>query len=241
MAWAHIQGHHATDAGTSGTYTVAGSAVGSGNTVVGYFTIGSPNVTDILSITDNQSNTYTIVSKTSDGPKNQSFCLFYCINITNAPTTLTFNYTNGISAVFAMWDEFSGSTSTSAIDGTASRVQVSPGTGTDAVSTGSTFGNSGDLIYGVTLDDGFATTISIGTGFTLAQNDNADGSFFGLSIVSEFKTASGASDVTFTIAATGDMDTAGLAITPGAAVVPFGWSQINNDNYNRGIQQILAY
>lgn len=215
-AWAHVQGHHLTDTGTTGTLNIVGSAVASGDIVVGFATVGSPNTADILSVTDNQGNSYTLIAAVGDATAGQSFAMFYKVNITNGPTTITLHYTSGLSSVVAFWDEFSGGSSGSAIDGSNSRVMATPGTGTDGVSTGGTFGASGDIIYGAAMEDaGPNTTFTVGTGFATATNDNSDGTFFGISLYTEFKTASAASDVTYTIGTTSRLIVGGLAITTG--------------------------
>lgn len=216
MSFARVQGHHGTDTGTSGTFAVAGSAVASGNAVMGIVTVGSPNVTDILSVTDNQGNTYTITDKLSDTTNNQATAYFFCLNTTNAPTTITLHYSAGLSAVLLLWDEISG-LGAGTLNGHHARVQPGASVGANTVSTGATFGASGDFIYGATLCDDSVNTVSAGTSplaFTTATNDNADANFFGVSLFTEFATAAAASDVTFGINASGTMLTGGFAITP---------------------------
>lgn len=216
MAFARVQGHHGTDTGTSGTFSVAGSAIASGNAVMGLVTVGSPTVADIISVTDNQGNTYTITDKVADGGNNQSAAYFFCLNITNAPTTITLHYTAGLSAVLLLWDEISG-LGAGTLNGHHAQVQAAASTTANAVKTGTTFGASGDMIYGATLCDDSVNTISAGTSplaFTTATNDNADPNFFGVSLFTEFAAAAAASDATFTISASGTMLTGGFAITP---------------------------
>lgn len=208
-----VQSHHGTDTGTTGTFAVAGSAVTSGNAIKGQATVGSPSVADILSVTDNQGNTYTITDKIADSANNQSAAWFFCENITNAPTSIILHYTVGLSSVLLMWDEMSGD-GAGVVNGHHAQLQATAATTADAVKTGATFGANGDNGYGGTICDNAVNTISVGTGFTVATNDNADPNFFGVSLMTEFKAFTAASDVTFTINVTGSMLTGGFAITP---------------------------
>lgn len=230
MSFARVQGHHGVDTGTTGAFALAGSAVANGSSICGFATVGSPNVADLLSVTDNQGNTYTLV-KVGDAVNNQNYAVFVSINITNAPTTLTLHYTAGLSSVAMVWDEFSG-IGAGTLNGQHAQVQASPGVGANTVKTGTTFGSAGDFMYGGTLADSAANTITPGTSpttFATATNDNADPTL-GVSLFSEFGTLAGASDATFGIDINSSMLVGGLAITPAggvAAQVPYTpWPQL---------------
>lgn len=73
--------------GTTLTATF-GSAVTSGNSVIGYMNWETANAGWPI-ITDNQSNTYYHAMRVSDDSVTQDGIVFWCTNITNAPTAVT--------------------------------------------------------------------------------------------------------------------------------------------------------
>lgn len=167
-----------TDGGagvTGSSFSVAfSSTVGSGNLVVGALTYANNLGDKLTSVTDDKGNSYTIVSKIFDSVNSQYNAIFYLGNVTNAPKTITANYSastqNWVRITLA---EFSGVVTTSPLDVTTS--QMSPGsTSTDGLSSGSvTTTAAGDLIYGAFFDNqGAATVLSSGTGFTTLDNSN---------------------------------------------------------------------
>lgn len=218
MAWAHVQGQHIGDGsqGANWTLSKAGSTIGTGNLVVGVCLWGDTTTTD-LSAVKVSTTSCTIVSRVVDTTNTEAGALFYLNNCPASQTTVTATGLAGGGALFLMWDEFSGNDASSAANGSASRVQGSPGTTADAIKTGSTVGASGNLIYGMALGDSASGTLSLGTGFSLATADHADAQDFGLDNLSEFKTASGASDATFTVGTNGSYFSFVLAFTPAAA------------------------
>lgn len=174
MAFTHIQGAHAGTGNTGGsTIAATGSAVGSGNTVVGIVTWAGATTTTLSSVKDNQSNTYTVKDTVPDTSNDQAQASFVLGNITNGPVTITATFSNSTVFRTIIWDEYSGAAALSdPTDGHTGQLQPTPGTGTDAVKSGNiTTTVNGDLIYGGTIDTSAATLASSGTGFTSRTSD----------------------------------------------------------------------
>jgi|SRR5882724_2910575 len=227
MAFSKIQSVSVGTTGAASATTIAAtvSAVGSGNVICGLVSwddIG-PSLT---SVTDNQGNTYnleTTILNVGDGQRNAAFSR---TNITNAPTVITANFSATVDFRAIFVDEFSGGStaSTDERDGTAhgGQYQASPGTGTDAVTSGSfTTAVNGDLLWGGSSTQS-VITLTIGTSFS------AGGSAGGGPVcATEYRvqtTAGSGTAATFTESGTsGPTVTYLIAIKPpgGAAAVPF--------------------
>lgn len=186
MAFARVQGG-VTNSGVASAATVAvtlGAAVGSGNAICGFLGWNNTGVT-LTSVTDNQGNTYNLESVVTDTGYAENYCAFSRTNITNGPTVITANFSASVDFRFLVVDEFSGGSAASADerDGAAhgGQIQLAPGTGTDAVTSGSfTTTQNGDLIWGATGDTSLANA---GTGFSAGTSDATD-----ISKQSEFRT-----------------------------------------------------
>src|SRR5690349_14135137 len=105
-----------TGTGANGVSVTLSAAVGNGNSVVGIVTWDYSSGATI-SITDDKGNTYTQVDTVSDPPFTQRVLSFYLTNITNAPTTITANFSTSTAWSRILVDEYSGIAATSAIDG----------------------------------------------------------------------------------------------------------------------------
>lgn len=192
------------------------SAVGSGNLICGGGSC-SPDVTD-LQVLDGSGNPCTI-SRAYDSTNNQTAFVFYRANVTNAPTTFTLSRTGAgvFHYVTLTVDEFSGVATSSPLTGTPStNVQNSPGTGTDAITSGNTTpAIDGCLIYGYTQNDSGSTLAAAGTGYTSATSNATSASR------SEYKvqTTAAATAATFTVAANESHITGVMAFTPATSGV----------------------
>ena len=167
MAITHVQTAGLGPGGASGTSVAAtGSVVGSGNTVVGSVTCAAGFF--LQSVTDDKSNTYTILDHISD-PSGQENYTFYLGNITNGPTTITATFNGNVNFRGILWDEYAGVVAlANPLDGHAANLQnPGPGTATDAVtSTSITTKVNGDLIWGATVNSNSFNNATTGTGFT---------------------------------------------------------------------------
>ncbi|HEX8838261.1 MAG TPA: hypothetical protein VF748_15065 [Candidatus Acidoferrum sp.] len=193
MAWSLV--NHAreeTGSGTSATLNYT-AAVASGNVVCGIAFINGSNTDNVSSISDSAGNTYTkvnVASSTGGGGTWNTVAFWSNGPLTNGPTSVTVN--NGaVSAgnIWIIYGEFSPPGSgTISLDGN----NTNNGTGTSVTSGSITTTVNGDLIFAGTFGTSF-TTLSVGSGFTVVENDNAN---FGAEF--QTQTSSGAINPSFT-------------------------------------------
>lgn len=235
MAFARVQGNSAS------ANAVTLSAVGSGGTVLGAYCFDA-TIGTFTTITDNQGNTYTVTSNILDTTNNQRTIFFALGNITNAPTTITINGAGTNIFQEMVVDEFSGGdTATNNRDGATGQFQATPGTGTDAITSGAIVTTQGgDLIWGAMSRQADATLPSVGTGFTAGTGATAAG----YAMRSEFLTQGSAGSIaaTFTQASASPTVTAVVAIkAPAAAAVPYVFQDLmGNENLIRQTRMIAA-
>jgi hypothetical protein len=166
MAFVNVQGGNFQNGGSSSA-TVAitlGAPIGNGNMVcitVGWSTTVSG---DTVTVTDNQSNVYTLADKIFGSSVSYMWATFYCLNITNAPQTITATIARSVTFASILADEFSGVGNT--LDAHTGQVQVSISAGTNITSGNCTTNFAGDLVYGTTVCAGGASTITKGASFT---------------------------------------------------------------------------
>lgn len=233
MSIAPVQHKNTPADGTTSTSVsvVLTSAVGSGHAVMGYVSYGDGSV-GISSVTDDKSNTYTVVDQIADSPNAQQYASFYLLNVTNAPQTITVNFTGPFAFRAICVDEFSGIATTLALDGHTGQVQTGVGTGTNAATSGNTTTTAaGDLIYGMIGDDSNLTNlIAPGTGFL--RLNSYDGAGNGLPMATEWAlqgSASSATAATFTSAVgSSTLITMVMAFKAAAAAAP-PWLPMTND------------
>jgi hypothetical protein len=171
-------------------------------------------------------NVFTRRATATDAGDTERMEIWTCIVTAAGTPTLRVQYnpTPGTSVTLqidAMFDAFTGSDAASAIRGTpAAQVQTNPGTGADAITSGSLgSGVSGDLVYGGSIISSIGTAVpTLGTGFSLG------GTTSGVVTKTEYKTSSGGTEaVTFRDATNGAAAiyiTAGVIITPAAGSGP---------------------
>jgi hypothetical protein len=184
-------------ASTSSTTTAASfaAAVTSGGFVWGIYSGG--NSFAITGVTDDKGNTYNVGSQPAGGGGQ----LFWLGNITNAPTTIT--VTVGTTDIFRSMviQEWSGvfAASDPSDAATAQQHQAAPGTGTDAVTSGSiTTVTNGDLILGTYQSDGgLACDIFGGTNFTKTFDNLSNGNT-DFAVEARVQATAGAIAATFT-------------------------------------------
>jgi hypothetical protein len=120
--------------------------------------------------TDNASggsNTYTPAAPSLINAGNSDMLSWVCKSVAGNPTVVTVAQSGGISSTYISLavDCFSGVDPNTVIDGSNSQYQVTPGGGTNAVSSGTFIvGHSGDLLYSAGVIDN--TGVVVGTGFT---------------------------------------------------------------------------
>lgn len=176
MATAYVQastpGHFV---GTTGATSAFGSNVTAGNAILVW--IFWSGIADTLStLTDTLLHVYTILGNpTTVGAGSGTACLAYVLNTAGGANTLTATLSNAqYGCVVAQ--EVSGAALAAALDKWAINPQVTPGTGTDALTSGAVVTTTaGQYVFGATAEYSFGTpSTSSGTGFTnrIQPDDN---------------------------------------------------------------------
>lgn len=149
---------------------------------------GGTDDTGII-VTDSQSNTYVSIQRVWDSGQNQGIEKFYSKNITGGATTVTATFSGaGRSYNRLLIAELSGLHTTAPLDVNAGQFQASPGTGTDAITSGAmattaeadeyitcSYQDSNELVPGSgTLSAGtsFVKQIDGGTGIIALEHRN---------------------------------------------------------------------
>lgn len=195
--------------GAASSATVAkalNNPVGNGNALC-ILVSGIGMTGDNITISDEKGNSSAggqyvgPVDTAHDANSNYNGFTFYALNLTNGPQTITAtDNTSARTFMSIMIDEFSG---LSAINGHNLQAQSNPGTGTDAVSSGTyTTTQNGNLIWGAAISIDSSTGMSIGTGFTVAGMNNVSNSFTSEYMIQT--SASATTAATFTDAAATD-------------------------------------
>lgn len=222
MAWARVQGGTFNNPTGSTTAAVTISAIGSGNGICGLIGFDGTSVT-INSVADDQGNTYNVETIVRDAGGPTSACAFSRTNITNAPTTITVTFSASIGFRKLLVDEFSGGStaSTDERDGAAhgGQLQSSPGTGTDAITSGTfTTSNDGDLLWGGCIGPNSTTNPTAGTSFSNGAAETTD--YSGKTEYRVQATAGSGTAATFTQAANTDRMTFLIALKPAGGAAP---------------------
>lgn len=221
MAVAFVQAGNNTQhtGGTDLTCAVTlGATVGSGNAVMGYVTWDKGGGATLSSITDDQSNSYSVVTGGDrlDG--------FYRVNITNAPITITLGWTGTLQYIAVVVFEASGVATTSAFDQNANAAGTLTTT-LDSLSSGSvTTTANGEFIVGgaVQLDGTDFNCFDAGTDYTLPANGYT-GSAAVMNLAAEYRaqTSAGGIAATWTKNASGSNSCQAMIMTfkAGSSVV----------------------
>ena len=197
------------------------------NTTNGHFVVcavmwSTPATRTLTGVTDSQGNTYTLsaFTRTTEGPA-VDVAIVHAFNITvgTTPTvTATFNG-SGSFGRHLQCAQFSGIATASALDQAAGQAQNNPGTGTDAVTSGTVVTTQADeLIIGATCCMGTTPPGTAGTSFTMfpaITTEDANSEYRIVSSTGTYAgtfTADGAADDFATRVATFKM----LPVTPSA-------------------------
>lgn len=148
----------------------------------------------VSGVADSRSQTYTAAVSVTDG-STFTLATYYFLNTTGGACTVTVTFAGAITYASLQVAEYSGIATSAALDKFASNSQTAPGTGANAITSGSvTPTTNGQLILGWTtaLTVG-AGTVSAGTGFTGRVNVFGDTLF-----EDQVQGAAGAIAATFT-------------------------------------------
>ncbi len=202
-AW--VQGNITQNGNTGLNYcdVTLASPVGNGNMLI--VSVGWLSTTSTFTVTDDKGNTYTQIQRVTGG--GYGWSMFYCLNITNAPTVISGNNSIFDTYGMTMVDEFSGVLASGALDGSNMSNNVAGVNTTDGVTSGNfTTTANGDLICGNCVNISGGGTLVKGTGFSQAQ-------VFGADFNTEYRIQASAGSVSATYTGT----TSGAFSTGGAA------------------------
>ena len=125
----------------------------------------------LTGVTDTQGNAYTIVDNPTSGTYGRA-AMAYAIARASASNTVSCNFSTAGMGKSIVVHEISGVDTTAPLDGHRMTVRASPGTGTNAIGSGTiqTTAN-GDYIVGFTFNDSSnAAAWNAGTGYTKRQD-----------------------------------------------------------------------
>lgn len=158
MTWALVQTGNSGNTYWNGGSAVAAAAtfpapVTSGSYIIGHWTndLGGG---DVLSVTDDQGNTYNLGTRFDITGDSQAHGWFWLPNVTNAPQTISVNFNGNAYVMVECW-EVSGLTNDPP-DVVNGLWQSSPGSGTDAVfsdATGTATAANNEIAFGFWLSD----------------------------------------------------------------------------------------
>ena len=159
------------DSGVGATTIVRAftSNITAGNMIIG--AVGYGDVSTTVSVADTLGNTYTVSTVNADGGNLQYQRTFYANSSTGGANTVTVTFGTSVAYRRLYISEYSGLATASPNDGGTGQLQTSPGTGTDAITSGNIVTTvDGDLIWGITqntseVDPGTGTLVA-GTGYT---------------------------------------------------------------------------
>ncbi len=199
------------DSGATSTTIAAtwAAATTTGHLVVGWCGWNDTGTANLLSVTDSQGNTYSLIgAKIRDTGNNQSHQLFFSANITGGAGSVTCTLSELQNFRRIGIAEYSGVATTAPLDGNANNFQAGAPTTTNGVtSTSITTTAVGDLIFAATQNDSDSNpggaTISAGTGFT-ARTITGTGNGIGR-MEDQVQAAAGAIAGTFTISLSKNM------------------------------------
>lgn len=163
---AYIQSNAAyTSSGTS--YGLAYSSnVTAGSLLVSCIHAGA----GITSVTDTLGNSWAAATNLTDN-STYSLAMFYAYSPSGGANTVTVNFTGSVGYAHQVIGEWSGVASSSPLDKSTGQFQATPGTGSNAVTSGTvTTTTNGQLIVGCANSDPYVSgQLSAGTGFDIRQ------------------------------------------------------------------------
>lgn len=226
-------GGFSNNATAATTIAVTVSAVPTGSTICVGVLFNTSGVSTSYSCADNAGNSYvpgpTLLNPSSTG---QDLATFVCKSVTGSPTVITVTQAGGSPSAYSSItvDCFSGVLATTIIDGSAAQYQATPGTGTNAVTSGNlTVANTGDLIWSCVLAGAAGDVASPGTGFTAGLVVGAGNNSGYMNTEYILSGSSGTKAGTWTAAAAGYSFAAAFALQA-ASGVPYNpwplWSPI---------------
>jgi len=222
VAFTHVQGV-SQELQLSGSSTVAntyGSATAVDNALTATVTWYGGGTASTCTVSDSEGTTWIAGTRVASGDTSTFYQqAFYAFATTTGTPTVTATFSAGSPSSRALLlDEFNESGGKPVFDTEAANNQASPGTGTDAITSGSmTIAQSGSLVYGFMQLFNGTNNGSAGTGFTLTGTQlTFSATPYGYS-EHKLNQASGTQAATFTTSVNQQTFCSGLVFSPPAA------------------------
>jgi hypothetical protein len=154
----------ATVASGSGT-TVSkafSSSTAAGNTIIVAVSWGNSSS---ISCADSQGNSYAVVTSAHDSVNNQYLGICYATNIVGGSDTVTVTFSSAASYHRLIISEYSGIATVNPVDAFNTNIADGTTVANNITSNSAVTTQSGDLIFGVVMDDTGTNNITAGTGF----------------------------------------------------------------------------
>ena len=208
---AYVQSASISSDGTTST-TVAvtfGSNVTAGN-LIALFVVFNSGANIIDTVADSLGNTY-VLADTAVGFAGDSHATYYAKNITGGACTVTVTLTASVGYRSLVVHEASGLDTTAPLDQHVINTQTTPGTGANAVTSGSvTTTTDGQYIFGATHVNNVGAGVTVTPGTGLTGRESIDGGADSAPLESEdlIQTSAGAIAATFTQSVDNNVTTA---------------------------------
>ena len=191
------------------------SNVTAGSTIAVYCTSGGAGTT-LTGVSDG-TNTYTVVQHVDATPDGWTNATAYAANAAGGATTVTCTFQNSTDYRAAIIHEISGTATTTPLDKNAGQFQAAPGTGTDAITSGSvTTTTDGQYIFAVTKETNLGgcpgLTANAGTSYTI-RDGSCGNSLVNIAGESRVQTSAGSIAGTFTQGSAGDANWVTMMMT----------------------------
>lgn len=217
MTYAFVQQNAADNAASSATITVTLTPT-AGNLLVFAITGDSADTTSIA-LSDNLGthNTFSQIGTDLVTGNAQRCAWWFAVNCKGGATTFTATFSTGTRFRAVYVAEYSGIATASPFLNGARAENAAPGTGTDAVSSGTANATSQPaLVWGFCIDTSGSTTPNAGTGFTTRTSVWSTNTCLGKP-EDERVTVTGNVAATFTATTGGDTHASGVGIFAEAA------------------------
>lgn len=172
MAAAYVQSAELKENTGATTIAVTLTGVTAGNLLVAYAEMGENNT---IVLSDDKGNTWANIDTVDSDDVFAPYKLrtAYAKNVNSGTTVITATFGVSSDRRAIVVHEVSGCDTTAPLDQHTAQLQTSPGTGTDAISSGAiTPSVDGCYLFGCSALPEWTSPIAAGTGFTQRQTEN---------------------------------------------------------------------
>lgn len=229
MAIAYVQST-SKDAGTTTSSTLAfGSNNVAGNTIIVGIRIGT--VSQTITVSDTRGNTYASALQFDDTNGGNTVAVFYALNIGAGANTITVSYTSGSATLRWAQLEYSGTATSSPLDGTATNQQT---TGDSVFSANITTTVNGDLLIGIMVNAN-GDTWTAGSGYTSREQVPVGGTSK-LMLEDQIQSAAATVNATATMAGGGAPWSAGIVAFKASTTTAIA---VEDDTFNASLNTVF--